>query len=149
MENRTKLLEVAYKYLEKQKKCSFNDIWKYVKKELNISSEQEEKVVGNLYTGMILDPHFVLKSDKLWYPRSQVTLEEIKSQVTAIVQDDDSDEEFDLSEEMSDDDTSVLDDEEADDDDDSIYIAEDSYDDGDQELGIDIKKKVLKEEFQS
>lgn len=151
MENRTNLLEVAYKHLEKQKKCSFNDIWKHVKKELNISFEQEEKVVGNLYTGMILDPHFVLKSDKLWYPRSQVSLEEIKSQVTAIVQENDSDEEFDLSEEISnDDDTSVLDDEELDeDDDDSIYIAEDSYDDGDQELGIDINKRVLKEEFQS
>ncbi|MGL5268309.1 MAG: DNA-directed RNA polymerase subunit delta [Spiroplasma sp.] len=146
MENRTKLLEVAYKYLEKHKKSSFIDIWKYVKKELNINPEQEEKVVGNLYTGMILDTHFFLKSDKLWYPRSQVSLEEIKSQISSIIQD--TDEDFDLSEEILDDDTSSLD-EGVVDEDDSIYIAEDSYDDGDQEIDIDLNKKVLQEEFQS
>lgn len=154
MENRTKLLEIAYKYLEKHKKGSFSDIWKHVKKELNISPEKEEKVIGNLYTGMILDTHFFLKSDKLWYPRSQVTLEEIKSQVNSIAQD--SDEEFDLSETTLDE-TENLDDEDSDDDDDeeyddddddTIYIAEDSYDDGDQEVEIDLNKRALQEEYQ-
>lgn len=149
MENRTKLLEIAYKYLEKRKKASFADIWKHVKKELNISSEHEEKVIGNLYTGMILDTNFFLKSDKLWYPRSQVSLEEIKTQVTSIVQD--QDEEFDLSEDITDVTESFVEEEEEteeEDDDDSIYIAEDSYDDGDQEVDLDLNKKAIQEEFQ-
>lgn len=148
MENRTKLLEIAYKYLEKHKKASFTDIWKHVKKELNISPEHEEKVIGNLYTGMILDTHFFLKSDKLWYPRSQVSLDEIKSQVTSIVQENDDD--FDLSEDASDETESFVEEEENEesDDDDSIYIAEDSYDDGDQELDLDLNKKAIQDEFQ-
>ncbi|MBE4704259.1 DNA-directed RNA polymerase subunit delta [Spiroplasma platyhelix] len=144
----TNLLEIAYKYLEKRKKASFSDIWKHVKKELNISPEHEEKVIGNLYTGMILDTHFFLKSDKLWYPRSQVSLDEIKSQVTSIAQD--HDEEFDLSEDITDLSESFVEEETEDDeeDDDTIYIAEDSYDDGDQELDLDLNKKALQEEFQ-
>lgn len=149
MENRTKLLEIAYKYLEKRKKASFSDIWKHVKKELSISSEHEEKVIGNLYTGMILDTHFFLKNDKLWYPRSQVSLDEIKSQVTSIVQD--QDEEFDLSEDITEATENFVEEEETEDedeDDDSIYIAEDSYDDGDQELDLDLNKKAIQEEFQ-
>lgn len=149
MENRTKLLEIAYKYLEKRKKSSFTDIWKHVKKELNITPEQEEKVIGNLYTGMILDTHFFLKSDKLWYPRSQVSLDEIKTQVTSIAQDDS--EEFDLSEDLTVDSENFVDEEDSEedeDDSDSIYIAEDSYDDGDQELDLDLNKKALQEEFQ-
>lgn len=148
MENRTQLLEIAYKYLEKKKKASFADIWKHVKKELSISEAHEEKVIGNLYTGMILDTNFFLKSDKLWYPRSQVSLDEIKSQVTSIVQE--HDEEFDLSEDLTDATESFVEEEETeeDEDDDSIYIAEDSYDDGDQEVDLDLNKKAIQEEFQ-
>lgn len=149
MENRAKLLEIAYKYLERHKKASFNNIWKHVKKELKVSSENEEKVIGNLYTGMILDTHFFLKSDKLWYPRSQVSLEEIKSQVNSIVQE--NDEEFDdLEEESSEETESLLDEEEAEEETDSegIYIAEDSYDDGDQEINLDLNKRILQEEYQ-
>lgn len=150
MENRTKLLEVAYNFLEKQKKASFNDIWKHVKKELKIALENEEKAIGNLYTGMILDTRFFLKNDKLWYPRNQVSLDEIKSQVTSISQDD-SEDDFDLSETNTDNTENFLEEEdnEEEEDDDSIFIAEDSYDDGDQELGIDLNKKALQEEYQS
>lgn len=146
MENRTRLLEIAYQYLVKHKKASFSDIWKYVKKELNIPSEYEEKAIGNLYTGMILDTQFFLKSDKLWYPRNEVPLEEIKSQVTSITNDHE-DDEFDLSEEITDETENFSEKEEEPDDD--IFIAEDSYDDGDvEDLNLDLNKRILQEEFQ-
>ncbi|MDQ7982908.1 MAG: DNA-directed RNA polymerase subunit delta [Spiroplasma sp.] len=145
MENRTKLLEIAYQFLVKHKKASFGDIWKYVKKELNITPEYEEKVIGNLYTGMILDTQFFLKSDKLWYPRNEVPLEEIKSQVTSISND--HEDEFDLSEEVSDETENLSEKEEELDDD--IFIAEDSYDDGDvEDINLDLNKRILQEEFQ-
>ena len=147
MENRTRLLEVAYQYLMKHKKASFNDIWKYVKKELNISSQYEEKAIGNLYTGMILDTKFFLKSDKLWYPRNEISLEEIKSQVTSITSDD-TDDEFDLSEEITEE-TEIFSEKEEDshDDEDEIFIAEDNYGDGDVEtLDLDLNKRILQEE---
>lgn len=147
MENRTKLLEIAYKYLIKHKKASFTEIWKHIKKELNIPVEYEEKVIGNLYTGMILDTQFFLKSDKLWYPRSEVSLDEIKSQVTSIVNEHE-DDEFDLSEEIVDE-TENLSEKDDDADDDDVFIAEDSYDDGDvEDLNSDLNKRILQEEFQ-
>lgn len=149
MENRTRLLEVAYEYLMKHKKASFSDIWKYVKKELEISAAYEEKAIGNLYTGMILDTKFFLKSDKLWYPRNEVSLEEIKSQVTTIPSDDTEEDEFDLSEEITEE-TEIFSEKEtddSDDDDDDIFIAEDNYDDGDVEtLNLDLNKRILQEE---
>lgn len=146
MENRTRLLEVAYQYLMKHKKASFSDIWKYVKKELDIPYQYEEKAIGNLYTGMILDTKFFLKSDKLWYPRNEISLEEIKSQVTSIANDSEEDE-FDLSEEIPDETENFAEKEEETDDD--IFIAEDSYDDGDvEDLNLDLNKRILQEEFQ-
>lgn len=148
MENRTRLLEVAYQYLMKHKKASFSDIWKYVKKELNISTQYEEKAIGNLYTGMILDTKFFLKSDKLWYPRNEISLEEIKSQVTAITSDDTEDE-FDLSEEITEETEVFSEKEEEDSDEDSgeIFIVEDNYGDGDVEtLDLDLNKRILQEE---
>lgn len=146
MENRIELLDIALKYLEAKKKASFNDIWKHVKNELKIPKEFEEKAVGNLYTGMVLDTHFFLKNDKLWYPRSEVTLDEIKTQVTSIqeaIEDRDSGIDGDDIDNV----TGALDN------DDSIAILEDKYGDGDTEdddtMGIDnaLNKFKLKEQF--
>jgi len=84
MQNKQTLVETAYKFLCKKKKSSFNEIWNHIKKQYNITKEDEEKSAGELYTGMILDTNFFLKNDKLWYPRSEVSLEEIKEQMTRI-----------------------------------------------------------------
>lgn len=84
MQNKQTLVETAYKFLCKKKKSSFNEIWNHIKKQYHITKADEEKNAGELYTGMILDTNFFLKNDKLWYPRSEVSLEEIKEQMTII-----------------------------------------------------------------
>lgn len=84
MKNKPTLVEVAYKFLCKNKKADFKEIWKHVKKQCNVTKEDEEKAGGDLYTGMILDTNFFLKNDEIWYPRSDVSLEEIKEQMIRI-----------------------------------------------------------------
>jgi len=84
MQNRPILVDVAYKYLCKKKKSNFLNIWAHVKKQCNITALEEEKAAGDLYTGMILDTNFFLKNDKIWYPRSEVSLEEIRCQMITI-----------------------------------------------------------------
>lgn len=146
MRNHTELLDLAYKYLEQKKKSSFKDIWNYLQKELEISEEEKEKVVGNLYTGMVLDPHFFLKNDKLWYTRDQVTLDEFKSQVSLVQTDETID--LDYSVDDSETKTSLLKDDYEEED---LIPLEDEYEDGDKEQLQDIDlvyKKALNEEFE-
>lgn len=84
MQKKPTLIEEAYKFLRKNKKADFKTILKHVKKQCNVTKEDEEKAGGDLYTAMILDTKFFLKNDKIWYPRSEVSLEEIKEQMTRI-----------------------------------------------------------------
>lgn len=84
MQKKPTLVEEAYRFLCKNKKADFKEILKHVKKQCNIAKEDEEKVGGDLYTAMILDTNFFLKNDKIWYPRSEVSLEEIKEQMIKI-----------------------------------------------------------------
>ncbi|WP_425382869.1 DNA-directed RNA polymerase subunit delta [Spiroplasma endosymbiont of Melieria omissa] len=84
MQSEQTLVEIAYSFLCKKEKSSFNEIWTHVKKQCNISKENEEKFAGELYTGIILNANFFLKNDKFWYKRSEVSLEEIKEQLTRI-----------------------------------------------------------------
>ena len=130
MQSKQTLVEVAYSFLCKKKKCSFNEIWTHVKKQCNIAKEDEEKVAGELYTGIILNTNFFLKNDKLWYPRSEVSLEEIKEQMTRV--EIPSKEETDSTETLIEDETtSLVEDLEEEEDLDTINIQplEDSYDD--------------------
>ncbi len=131
MESKQTLVEIAYNFLCKKKKSSFNEIWMYVKKQCNIAKENEEKVAGELYTGIILNTNFFLKNDKFWYPRSEVSLEEIKEQHMIRVKN--NKEEIDSTETFADDETTNLIDESDDEEDDldtiNIQPLEDSYDD--------------------
>lgn len=133
MQSKQTLVEIAYNFLCKKKKSSFNEIWTYVKKQCNISKEDEEKVAGELYTGIILNTNFFLKNDKFWYPRSEVSLEEIKEQhMTRVEITSNNKEEIDNTETFTDDETTNLIEESEDEDDlDTINIQplEDSYDD--------------------
>lgn len=131
MQNKQTLVEIAYSFLCKKKKSSFNEIWTHVKKQCNIAKEDEEKIAGDLYTGIILNTNFFLKNDKMWYPRSEVSLEEIKEQVTR-VEISSSKEEIDSNETFTDDETTDLIDDIEDEDDSEILNMqplEDSYDD--------------------
>lgn len=84
MQSKQTLVETAYSFLCKKEKSSFNEIWTHIKKQCNISKEDEEKFAGELYTGIILNANFFLKNDKFWYKRSEVSLEEIKEQLTRV-----------------------------------------------------------------
>ncbi|WP_425381381.1 DNA-directed RNA polymerase subunit delta [Spiroplasma endosymbiont of Polydrusus pterygomalis] len=131
MESKQTLVEIAYNFLCKKKKSSFNEIWTHVKKQCNIAKEDEEKVAGELYTGIILNTNFFLKNDKFWYPRSEVSLEEIKEQHMIRVKN--NKEEIDSTETFADDETTNLIDESDNEEDDldtiNIQPLEDSYDD--------------------
>lgn len=131
MESKQTLVEIAYNFLCKKKKSSFNEIWTHVKKQCSIAKEDEEKVAGELYTGIILNTNFFLKNDKFWYPRSEVSLEEIKEQHMIRVEN--NKEKIDSTETFADDETTNLIDESDDDEDDldtiNIQPLEDSYDD--------------------
>ncbi|WP_342276161.1 hypothetical protein [Spiroplasma endosymbiont of Nebria brevicollis] len=131
MQKKPTLVEEAYKFLCKNKKADLKEILKHVKKQCNIAKEDEEKAGGDLYTAMIFDPNFFLKNDKIWYPRSEVSQEEIKEQMTRIDlptnKDDTSEMTIDLI--ITTDLTKTLDDEEFDEDDTiGIKIVEDNYD---------------------
>lgn len=84
MQKKPTLIEEAYKFLCKNKKADFKTILKHVKKQCSVAKEDEEKAGGALYTAMILDTKFFLKNDKIWYPRSEVSLEEIKEQMIRV-----------------------------------------------------------------
>ena len=133
MQNKQKLVEVAYSFLCKKKKSSFNEIWTHVKKQYNISKEDEEKIAGELYTGIILNTNFFLKNDKLWYPRNEVSLEEIKEHMIRVEILSNTKKEIDSSETFTDDDETINLNEYSEDEEDldtiSIQPLEDSYDD--------------------
>lgn len=131
MESKQTLVEIAYNFLCKKKKSNFNEIWTHVKRQCNIAKEDEEKIAGELYTGIILNTNFFFKNDKFWYPRSEVSLEEIKEQHMIRVEN--NKEGIDSTETFADDETTNLidesDDEEEDLDTINIQPLEDSYDD--------------------
>ena len=132
MQSKQTLVEIAYNFLCKKKKSSFNEIWTHVKKQCNISKEDEEKVAGELYTGIILNTNFFLKNDKFWYPRSEVSLEEIKEHMTRVEISSNIKDEIDNTENFIDDETTnLIEDLEDEEDLDTISIQplEDSYDD--------------------
>jgi len=134
MQNKQTLVEVAYSFLCKKKKSSFNEIWTHVKKQCNISKEDEEKIAGKLYTGIILNTNFFLKNDKLWYPRNEVSLEEIKEHMTRVEIPSNTKEEIDSTETVTNNDETIDLSEDVEDEDDdlnsiSIQPLEDSYDD--------------------
>lgn len=134
MQNKQTLVEVAYSFLCKKKKSSFNEIWTHVKKQFNISKEDEEKIAGELYTGIILNTNFFLKNDKLWYPRNEVSLEEIKEHMTRVEIPSNTKDEIDSTETVTDNDETIdlsedVEDEDYDLDTISIKPLEDSYDD--------------------
>lgn len=136
MQSKQTLVEIAYSFLCKKKKSSFNEIWTHVKKQCSLLKEDEEKFAGELYTGIILNTNFFLKNDNLWCPRSEVSLDEIKEQMTRVeIPSNNKEEEIDNTETFADETTNLTEESEneenEEDDLDTINIQplEDSYDD--------------------
>lgn len=83
MEREIILIDLSYQILEEKKELSFFEIWEEVKKRANISDADEARYITNLHTSMMSSSKFFFKHNEgVWCLRKEVTLAEIKKQMT-------------------------------------------------------------------
>lgn len=64
-------LSLVFDLLKNKKKpLMFNEIWEYIKKDINYNQEDERQVASDLYASLVLDNRFSLSLDKLWSLRN-------------------------------------------------------------------------------
>lgn len=98
--NIDKFIIVAKDILMKNKKADgfeFRDLWSKVGKELKLSTEESQKLIGQFYNELLENANFVLLENKNWTHRDLITYEkynELSKSLFSAVTDDVNEEEY-------------------------------------------------------
>ena len=116
MTNRSHV-DVAYDIVNESKNpIPFVELWKKIADIQELSAGDEEKIIGNIYTQLLLDGRFINLGDNTWDLRDRYTFEKATLDTNECYSDDDDDEEEIDPEESEDEDHEEDDDEEKDED---------------------------------
>ena len=115
MTNRSHV-DVAYDIVKESKNpIPFVELWKKIADIQELSAGDEEKIIGNIYTQLLLDGRFINLGDNTWDLRDRYTFEKATLDTNECYSDDDDDEE-EIDPEESEDEDHEEDDEEKDED---------------------------------
>ena len=95
MSNRS-MTDVAYQLLSKKKNSvTFNKLWDEVSQIMGYSENVAERKIASFYTSMMLDNRFTSLGNNKWDLRSRHTYNETRFDTSAIVLEDDNNDELD------------------------------------------------------
>lgn len=94
------MVDVAFELLSKKKKPAvFLKIWEEVSQVAGLSEAQAEDNIAQFYTDLSLDERFVHVGDNKWDLRSRHTFNEVVVDTSAIIIDEEGEEETEITEE--------------------------------------------------
>lgn len=88
MNNQKSMLEVAYEIIGASKTpLAFATLYEGVAKELEMTKEEKDDRIGDFYTELTLDGHFVALTDNTWDLRSRHTYDKVHIDVNDVYSD--------------------------------------------------------------